>query len=688
MAPLTAFALGLLLIATYLLAFQRYVWDAALLFSLSVIGLLIAMRRALFPVRARAERIRHWPRWSWRVGGRLGALALSVVVGLMTRQTTVTDYTFPLILWLFAVGAFAATLILPPLRRVSLAEVRDALPRWEWIALGGLLLASGAVRLIGLGHIPANLGGDEGTQLLAGLRLIEPPLGNPFATGWYSVPTMSFFAYGLAMRLFGVGIVGGRALSALIGTLTVLTSWLLGRSLGGRRAGWWVALTVAFASYHIHYSRLASNQIIDPFVGTLATWLLWQGMHRSRSDLWRLPAWGLTGVVLGAGWYAYFGARWMTFLAALILAWRAATSPRFLARHRRGLICLMLGWLIVVLPLLAWYSTHPSTLTERYNAVSIFASGWLRSAVEVTGKSAFQALLQQFWKSISAFHLTPDPTFWYYPQMPLLDFVSGTLMVVGMLAALFRWRWPSRGLTLLWFWSTLLMAWTLTENPPSSQRGLLLAPAVALLVAWGIEALIELFHPWRKILWSAGAVMIALIIILNTGFYFGIYTPRRSYGNPTAEIATAYARFAMAHPPEGRTYFFGPPQIYWDFGALAFLLRDQPGVDVMPEETPTGVTAPARFAFVAGRTDELLQIQSRYPGGEIHRVLAPDQRILALVYDWKANEVGGDMGAPPHSKGIAGSPSAIGSWISRVYRSARSIIIFNPSQGLFGEWGL
>jgi hypothetical protein len=57
-------------------------------------------------------------------------------------------------------------------------------------------------------------------------------------------------------------------------------------------------------------------------------------------------------------------------------------------------------------------------------------------------------------------------------------------------------------------------------------------------------------------------------------------------------------------------------------------------VNVKPEEVPTGITAPARFAFVAGRTDELLQVQSRYPGGEIHRVLAPDQRVLALVYDW------------------------------------------------------
>ena len=37
------------------------------------------------------------------------------------------------------------------------------------------------------------------------------------------------------------------------------------------------------------------------------------------------------------------------------------------------------------------------------------------------------------------------------------------------------------------------------------------------------------------------------------------------------------------------------------------------------------------------RTDDLLPVQSRYPGGEIHRILAPDQRILALVYDWPGN---------------------------------------------------
>ncbi len=60
-----------------------------------------------------------------------------------------------------------------------------------------------------------------------------------------------------------------------------------------------------------------------------------------------------------------------------------------------------------------------------------------------------------------------------------MDFVSGAFMLVGIVAAFLRWRWPSRGMILLWFCSTVVMAWGVTENPPSSQRGTILLPAVA-----------------------------------------------------------------------------------------------------------------------------------------------------------------------------------------------------------------
>lgn len=640
MSGLTALSLVLFLLATYLLSLRRYVWDALLLLFLSGLGLLMRSTRPLPFLKAARPRLHTiFPR---TLAGWIRACALLVAtaVAFSTRSRVLSDdFTALFVWWLVAVASFAITLLRPVAQRW-----RDvALSRQELYGLAGLLLVAGLLRFVALGRVPYNLGGDEGTQLVAGLQLIARPLGNPFATGWYSVPTMSFLAYGAGMRLFGATVAGGRAQSAILGTLTVLTMWLLARAVGGRRVGWAAALFVAFSHYHIHFSRVASNQIADPFIGTLALWLLWGVIAPNRrSETQAVSRWGLCGIVAGVGWYAYFGARWVTLLIGLIVVWRVLVEPRFLVRHWRGLLTLACGWLVVVLPLLGWYTTHPSPLTERYNAVSVFASGWLAREVVATGKTPARLLLQQLWKAASAFHLTPDPTFWYFPEAPLLDFVTGALMLVGMVAALVRVRWPSRALVLIWFWSTLVMAWVLTENPPSSQRGLLLLPAAALFAAWGLDVV------WQKLIqpaWLAALVATILLgsaALLNVDFYFGDYTPRRIYGNPTAEKMTSLAYYVREnpHPACGDTvcrnpvYFFGPPFVYWDFGSLAFLLHGQPGVNVQPEERPRLLTQPVRMIFVPERLGELEAMKAAYPDGVVREVTTQDQRVLAVIYDW------------------------------------------------------
>ncbi|MFN3763671.1 MAG: glycosyltransferase family 39 protein, partial [Anaerolineae bacterium] len=297
--------------------------------------------------------------------------------------------------------------------------------------------------------IPANFSGDEGTQALEALRLLGPPLRNPFATGWYSVPTLSFLVAGLWMKLFGATVAGVRALSAFVGTASVLATWLLARRLAGEWVGWGAAVLVAFGHYGLHFSRLASNQIADVLLGPLVLYLLLRGLDGDR----RLDL-ALAGVVLGLSWYAYFGARLMTVVVGLYLAGRAlGEGDRFLARHGRGLAALAAGFALALWPLALYYVAHPADFLSRYNQVSIFASGWLAREMSLTGKSAAALLLQQFWKSVSAFHVTPDPTFWYHPGIPLLDPVSGVFFVLGLTAAFWRVRRPGGGLLLLWFWA-------------------------------------------------------------------------------------------------------------------------------------------------------------------------------------------------------------------------------------------
>jgi len=488
MCFLTGLAALLLLAGTYLLSRRLYVWDAGLLIFISLTYLaLLALRDRSRRGYLRAYLRRVVPR---RPGGwvRTGALTVSLGVTAVARtRPPDQDFGGLTLIWFAALIAFVASAILPLFRERSLAPKLTTAERRLLVVL---LLCAGLLRGVQLGRIPVNLGGDEGTQLVAALTLMARPMDNPFATGWYSVPTMSFLAYGVAMRLFGATVAGGRALSAIVGTVTVLTTFLLGRTLGGRRVGWISAAILAFSAYHIHFSRLASNQIADPLVVTVVLWLVWSGLqaapdgrHARGGALPRTLMWGVAGVVAGLGWYGYFGARWVTILVALVFAWRALVTPFFIRRHWQGLLLFVAGWLMAVLPLLGWYSIHPSPLTERVNVVNIFASGWLAREVGITGKPSWVLLLDQAWRAVTAFHLTPDRTFWYFPDRPLLDAITGALLLVGLIEAVVRLRWPSRLLCLLWFGSTLVMAWVLTESPPSSQRGLLMMPAVAILAS-------------------------------------------------------------------------------------------------------------------------------------------------------------------------------------------------------------
>ncbi len=672
MILLYALAIIFLLAGSYLLSRGTMVWDGGLFVVFSLIILAIAFARdelrkgrgtawlrSLFPV-GRAARLVAWL--------QACAVVFSLGVALLARtQPAGADFSVLFITWALAVVVFVISLFIPtapgarPLQaRLSFLRERAAtvVRTPGFWALGLLLLLGGLLRGLGLEQAPANLGGDEGTQLLLGLRLVgyqgtRQGMGNPFATGWYSVPTMSFAAYGLTMRVFGATIAGGRALSALAGTLTVLTTYAFARVIGGRRTAWVAGAIMAVSSYHIHYSRLASNQIFDPLIGTVALAFLWlalqspgTGPEQTRGRQTGVAAaWGLAGATAGLGWYAYFGARWVSFLIAATVGLWYLFDPTLLRRHWRGLLLFGVGWLVVALPLLGWYTVNPSASSERYEAVSIFASGWLTREVEITGKSALQLLLQQTWRAATAFHLTPDPTFWYRPGRPLVDFVTGALLLLGMVDALVRVRWPSRRLLLLWFWSTLAMAWIMTENPPSSQRGLLLAPAVAIFASWGLQRVAPLLRLDGKRFVYLAATVLVVIAVLNVGFYFGAYVPRRVYGNPTAEIATAVGHHMLANPepicppdPDlpcpGYVYMLGPPQIYWDFGTLAFMLRRFPGTSVPEDANLEGAPGPARFVVVPHRLAEMETIRELYPGGTETPLYSPNDYLLAVLYDW------------------------------------------------------
>jgi len=626
---------------------REYVWDGLAFWVTSIVLFSLAIRRLMVRRRGPGRGGRRHDGWLAMIGrhpvraiGLGAALALSFASGRgALGRPEMEGFVDLLLVWIVAMASVMAAAL--PASWLRLGEWRRAVYRWlkeNWATGAALCLLAAAavvVRVYDLEHIPRNLGGDEGTQGVAARALVERPLGNPFSTGWYSVPTMSFLAYGVAMEVLGTTVSGLRALSALIGATTVVSTFLLARELWGERVAWLSGAVLAFGHYHVHFSRLGSNQIADALMVTLSLWLLVRGM-RTREP-WTFAAAGLT---VGLGWYGYFGARLVGMVAAVYVGLQALRRHRFLARYRVLVALLVVGALVAAAPLLLHYASHPSEMLSRPNQVSIFASGWLAREREITGRSTLSLLAEQVWKAVSAFNYALDPTFWYRASIPLLDVVGGLFFVLGMVWAVARYRWPSNSLLLIWFWLALLLGWVMTENPPSSQRMVILAPALAVLVGLGIDwalrvggALLGAGETARR---AATTAVLMVMAGLNLGYYFLVYTPTRVYGNPTAEMTTVLARQLQEEGYTGRLYFHGPPAVYWEFGTLQFMVPEVGGVNVPPEGDPAGIEVTedeARFVFHPTRLGELEDVRRGFPGGSERYVRSTaDGELLYAEY--------------------------------------------------------
>lgn len=642
------FVLGLGLVVlgqVYFLRLPQYTWDGVIFCALGALMWVLALRRAEERSDARPARSAWYRRWLADAAAhplRSGLLGIGVLLALWAgigarRADPATDFSPYLRAW--ALGLLLYLLAFAPLRPAPCdpATLRLAPLRPATLLPVLLLLAAFLARAVALDEIPANFGGDEGTQALEALRLLGPPLGNPLATGWYGVPTMSFLVAGLGMKLFGATVAGVRMLSALAGTASVLATYLLARRVAGEWVEWGAAALVAFGHYPLHFSRLASNQIADTLLGPLALYALLRGLEdKGDRHFWM----ALDGLVLGLSWYGYFGARVMTVVVGLYLVGRAlGEGSAFLGRHGRGLVALAVGFALALWPLALYYVAHPADFLSRYNQVNIFASGWLAREVALTGKSAVALLLEQFWKSVSAFNATPDPTFWYRPGIPLLDPISGVFFILGLTVAFWRIRRPAWGLLLLWFWALVILGWTLTENPPSSQRGVGMIPVVAILTALGLT---ETLDAVRRLLGARSPfafhaslfTLLSLIALINLFFYFRVYTPRRVYGNPTAEVADVLCDELERRGSLPPVYFDGAPFMYWDFGAIAFRLRDVAGRDFSVEELPeVDVSHGALFVVLAEKIGDLDALRAAFPQGEEIPVYSDvDGRLLFVFW--------------------------------------------------------
>jgi 4-amino-4-deoxy-L-arabinose transferase-like glycosyltransferase len=182
----------------------------------------------------------------------------------------------------------------PALHRPRTAPRELLLARAAWLAVGGLFFLALAVRLwdvtdnprgfftdeasLGVNaHLILTTGRDEHGEFLPVLFRSFDEYKLPFAV-YFDLPFVA---------VFGRTELGVRASVAVLGALTVVSTYLLGRKLFRRELPAVAAAAfLAIMPWHIHYSRTGFGELISfPLILTLALWLFLREMGPRRPHI-------------------------------------------------------------------------------------------------------------------------------------------------------------------------------------------------------------------------------------------------------------------------------------------------------------------------------------------------------------------------------------------------------------------
>lgn len=590
--------------------------------------------------------IRPAGRHRWR---RKALLAMAIMLGMLVwiqmrgRQPS-ADYGAVVADWMLAlVAAIAAAW--PAGRSATGATQARRERRLDatWVGLAALAVVAVLFRVVALDRFPYAFGGDEGAQAMSAIAVLNGEIRNPFGTGWFSVPTFFFFLQAGTITLFGDSVMGARMAAALLGVAAVVFTFLLTRRLLGTGAAFIAALLLVAFHYHVHFSRLSSNQIADSLTIVAVLYFL------DRTLVERRPLDALlAGIAIGLSQYFSFAGRIIPLIAASYVALHFVVARVRAGRHplagtmliRASLVgWILLGAVLSYAPQGAYLLDHPGEFNRRVEQVSMFASGWLEREMQSTGMGAPELILRQVWRAILLpFHT--DPGGWYINHRPFVGVPMAIVLAMGLaIATAGFWSREFLGVALAYWACTLGLG--LTEDPTQTQRLVVASSLMAILCAIGITAVARIARDLARLpALAVGAGVAATVLGLmtwNVTHYFG---PRdvRLYGDGKTMAATELAYYARSFAPGLTVYFLGPPQMqYYGFQTLPFIARNAKGVNVERPYTadtrPPALTGQVVFAALPDRARELRLVRAWFPNGEIKEFRTANNEHILSVYE-------------------------------------------------------
>jgi 4-amino-4-deoxy-L-arabinose transferase-like glycosyltransferase len=364
-----------------------------------------------------------------------------------------------------------------------------------WIAVLLLLIAA-ALRLWMLASLPPGLTTDQLTdlgiaeQIRAGRIEVFYVFSTEGREGLYHTLLAALTA------IMGSNITAYHLVSFWAGMLTLALVYALATRLYGPLPGV-VALAVLVPNFSaILLSRGVGRETFLPLLVAAALLALarafpvYQQNRRTRPPV--TAPFVAFGLVLGLSFYTHPIGFLIALLSLAFIVYMVFSQqlPRLTINYT--FFAVLIG-LIIVTPYLISSLRNPD--------VSGFGRLFSPSANVVE-------LLQNVWLALGGFFLYGDVNpVRNLPTRPLLDFVSGFLLVIGLVTSLRYWQLPRFALPLIAL-AALLPPALLARNAPDFSAFAALLPLVAVLVAAGFKTIYSSLHRRVQVVGIVGVVAV------------------------------------------------------------------------------------------------------------------------------------------------------------------------------------
>ncbi len=582
-----------------------------------------------------------------RFGFWLTSAGLALLIATCTAQPQAAQengYALAF-LWILSLALFSFSILRQTGWQPGLK--REAIRAWlyqnrrELAAVMLLLLFTIALRTYDLEIHPYAMVNDEGEMGRGALCLLRGECRNIFAIGWASQPYVAYLPYALTVGLLGHDFaLPIRLVSVTTGTLAVLFTYLFSREAFGKPIGLLAGAILAVLPYHVHFSRLGVDNIVDSLSSALILWLMIRAIRTGAPGYYLLA-----GIACGLCLYTYPGSRLAPAFGLFLFALAALTQRGLLRAQWQNIAILLTAALLTAAPLLGTYQARPE-FNQRINSVGLLQGNRLQEEIEHTGLNAAQVLVAQFFKSSMPFIISEGAFNFFNSPRAYFTPLAAVFLVLGLAVAIWKLRdW--RTLTLLaWFFAPIIFGSALTVGPPSHQRMLGSAPASAILVALGLVTVTQSLSSLNQLLRRLAPLFI-VAFLLFTGwrditFYFGEYRQNHLFEDLSNEITYESRTLIRSLKGNGRLYLIGEPMTRIFFGNFDYF---NPNVEKFDfnQVTPAELAnlpkdQDALFLAIPYREPDLRLIAQWLPGGTWIAERRRNQPEYPLYFAYKVSK--------------------------------------------------